>query len=196
MSAATINQDFRVISNAIDAISTLNGSITLDTQPSGVIDIKHAGTTVVSINVDGSIEMTAKPSQNINLTTSDGGKTVISDLDVSHEHEYTEEVTVSHDLKSASVTVVTPTSGSFQILVDGAVDEVVGTSSDCSVCAFMVKKQSVDEGLVNTLCSTVGDENESLNVTWVGSTVTIALTGDLTNYTATESKFKVKIIGA
>ena len=66
MSAATINQGFRVISNAIDAISTLNGSITLDTQPSGVIDIKHAGTTVLSVGTDGSIEMIAKPSQKIN----------------------------------------------------------------------------------------------------------------------------------
>ena len=36
MSAATINQDFQVISNAIQAISTLNGNITLDTQPTPV----------------------------------------------------------------------------------------------------------------------------------------------------------------
>ena len=158
--------------------------------------MKHAGTTVLKVANDGSIEMIAKPGKNINLTTSDSGKTVISDLDISHEHEYVEEVTVSHDLKTASVTTVTPTSGSFQILVDGVVDESVGTSSDCSVCAFMVKKKSADEGLVNVLCSTSGDENESVNVTWLGNTVTITITGDLTNYTATESKFKVKIIGA
>ena len=54
----------------------------------------------------------------------------------------------------------------------------------------MVKKKSADEGLVNVLCSTSGYENESVNVTWLGNTVTITITGDLTNYTATESKFK------
>ena len=99
MSAVAINQDFRVISNAIDAISTLNGSITINTQPTGVIDIKHAGTTVVSIANDDSIKMKANLSQNISITTSDGGKTVVSDLELSHEHEHTEEVEVSHDIK-------------------------------------------------------------------------------------------------
>ena len=67
MSAATINQDFWVISNAIDTMSTLNGSITLDTQPTGVIDIKHAGITVVSLNTNGSMDMQAKEVQNSNL---------------------------------------------------------------------------------------------------------------------------------
>ena len=87
MSTAAINQDFRVVCNAIDVISTLNGSITLDTQPTGVVEIKHVGSTMASIANDVSIEMKAKLSQNINLTTSNGGKTVISDLELSHEHE-------------------------------------------------------------------------------------------------------------
>ena len=100
MSAATINQDFQVISNAIQAISTLNGNVTLDTQPTGVVDVKHAGTTVSKVANDGSVEITAKPGKNINRTTSDSGNTVISDLQISHEYEYVEEVTVSHDLKN------------------------------------------------------------------------------------------------
>ena len=155
MSAETINhQDFRGISNAIDAISTLNDSITLDTQPTDPIDIKSAGTTVVSIAAEGSIEVKAKQSQNINITTSDGGKTVINDLDLSHEYKYMKEVVVSHDIKLASPTVVSLTSGSFQLLIDCALNDTVGTSSDCFVCAFMVKKENSANCTVNTLCST------------------------------------------
>ena len=82
MSAATINQDFRVISNAIDAIGRLDGSITLDTQSTGVIDIKHSGTTVLSVSVDRGIVMQAKEEQNINLNTSDGGKLSFVTLNV------------------------------------------------------------------------------------------------------------------
>ena len=151
---------------------------------------------MVSVGVDGSIEMRAKEGQNINLNTSDGGKTIISDLELNHGHEYTEEVTISHDLKTATISAVNPTSGSFQVLIDGIVDDSVGTSSDCSVCAFMVKKENVANGLVNTLCSTSGDENENLSITWVGGDIKINLEGTLDNYTASESKFKVKIIGA
>ena len=71
MSAATINQDFQDISNAINVISTGNGSITLNTQSSGVIDIKHSGITILSVNVDAPIDMKAKEGQNINLNISD-----------------------------------------------------------------------------------------------------------------------------
>ena len=133
-------------------------------QPTDVLDIKHAGTAVVSITNDGSIEMKAQPSQNVHLTTFNGSKTVISDLELSHEHEYVhlEEVTVSHDIKSASVAVVSPTSGNFQVLMYSIVDDTVGRSSDCSVFAFMVKKENSANGLVSLLCSIDGDQNGNL----------------------------------
>ena len=166
MSTAQFHQDLRVISNSIDAISTLNGSIKFDTQPSGVLDIKHTGTTVMLVKADGSIEIKAKPSRNLHPTTSDGGKTVISDLELLHEHEYTEEVVVSHDIKSTSVTVFNPNSGSFQVLID-SIEDGSATSSDCSVCAFIVKKKAVEEGLVHTLCTTTANENENLQVSWL-----------------------------
>ena len=56
------------------------------------------------------------------------------------------------------------------------------TSSDYSVCAFMVKNESAEEGLVNTLCSSRGDENEHLEATWVESDISDTLAGDLNNY--------------
>ena len=74
-------------------------------------------------------------------------------------------------------------------------EDSVGTSSDCSVCAFMVKKEKAANGLVNTLCNTSGDENENPSITWVGSDIKINLEGTLDNNTDSESKFKLKLLG-
>ena len=58
----------------------------------------------------------------------------------------------------------------------------------------MVKKENSANGLVNTLCSINADQNENLQVTWVGSDIKVNVVEDITSYTATESMFKVIII--
>ena len=58
----------------------------------------------------------------------------------------------------------------------------------------MVKKENARKGLVNTLCSTSNDENESLQITLFRSDLTVSLVGTLDNYTASEnasSKFNL-----
>ena len=93
MSISTINQSFRVIDGSVDAISTLNGSISMDTSPAGQIDLKQNTTPVVNISPEDQVSVTAKESQNIYLTTTNGGKTVISDSEYTDKDEiYTETV--------------------------------------------------------------------------------------------------------
>ena len=195
MSAAIINQSFKVIDNSIDAISTLNGSISIDTQPSGSIDIKQGGETVINITEDGVITMTAKDNQNINLTTSGTGKTVINNLEYTDKDNiYTEEVVIEHAVGNKDITVVTPDSGAYQLLIDGVYDDS-DPSSDCSACYFMVKKKTSTNGTVNKLCDTLGDNGEYLNVTWNDNTINVSLVGSLDTYTKTSSTFKVKLMG-
>ena len=197
MSISTINQAFRVVSGDQSLISTLNGDIALDTAPSGQITLNQNTSPIINITEDGSVNVTAKDAQNIYLTTTSGGKTVINNLDyIDKDNVYKEEVTIEHDMLSKEITVVTPESGSYQLLIDGVVDDALGTSSDCSACIFMAKKKG-QEGVVNVLCGIAGDQGEALLVTWVGTTITVSLSGGtLSNYTSNTSTFNIKLIGA
>ena len=140
----------------MDAIESLNGSTTLNTQPTGVICINHSGTAALLVKVDGSIEMEAKEGQNINLNTSDKEKDIISYLDFIHWDKYVEEAVISHYIRSVLVTTVNQDSGSLQVHTNGVVEPST-TRPDYSACAFMIKAKSADKVPLNTLCSTCSD---------------------------------------
>ena len=199
MSIAKVNQNFKVVTESVEAISLLNGNVKIDTKADGAIDIQQFGDTRIQVDNVGNLALYAADGKNINLATTNGGKTIISDLDyVDKDGIVIENVQVGHDMGSANVTKLLPDSGSYTITVDGipTVDETgTITSSDAGGIFLATKKASANSGVINVLSSVEGDKSENIEVTWVDDVITIMLSGgNVNDYAEVSSTFKVKIV--
>lgn len=199
MSVATLNQNFKVVTDSVEAISLLNGNVKIDTKSDGTIDILQFGDTRIKVDSVGNVEMRAADGKNINLSTTNGGKTYISDLDYTEKDGIViENVQVDHGVGSGNITKLTPLSGSFTITVDGipTVDSLGNaTSSDAGGVFLATKKASSNSGIVNLLSSVKGDKDENVTVTWTGDAITVGLLGGtFGDYSEANSTFKVKIV--
>ena len=199
MSIAKVNQNFKVVTEAVEAISLLNGNVKIDTQADGTIDIQQFGNTRIQVDSVGNLALSAADGKDINLATSNGGKTIISDLDFTDRDGIViENIQVGHDMASANVTKLLPKSGSYTITVDGipTVDETgTITSSDAGGTFLATKKASANSGVINVLAAVEGDNSENIRVTWVDDIITIMLSGGaVSDYAEASSTFKVKIV--
>ena len=125
ISIATVNQNFKLVTDSVEAVSLLNGNVKFDTQCDGTIDIQHFRNTM------------QQREKNITLTTTNGGKTIISDLDFTDRDGIVIENV--HYIGSAKIL---QSSKSYSITVDSVptVDESDTTTSSDAGGIFLATK--------------------------------------------------------
>ena len=122
------------------------------------------------------------------LSASGSGKVNISGLDLTVCGVKKQMVSVSHEIGSQSISIITPSAGALTVQVSG---ETEG-GSDAAAC-FRCAKRAGAPGICNAITSVAGTNGEIISLTWENNTVTLRVTWNLEGYANMSSDFNVRI---